>query len=135
LPLGFFTITRLETQSEGVTTGFITPNFSSRCSSFFNFGLSAIGIRLNGDFTGGMDSAIFGRFRWLKMPFGISPAPEYFQQFREREIESLPGVRTVADDIIIYGKVDHDRKLKVFFDRVVKRTKINSCSERKKCHI
>jgi hypothetical protein len=56
LPLGFFTITRLETQSVGVTTGFITPSFSSLCSSFFNFGSSAIGIRLNVDFTGGIDS-------------------------------------------------------------------------------
>jgi hypothetical protein len=54
------------------------------------------------------------------MPFGISPAPEYFQQCLEREIENLPGVRTVADGIIIYGEgdtveaatVDHDRKLK-----------------------
>ena len=27
----------------------------------------------------------FGRFRWLKMPFGISPAPEYLQQFLERD--------------------------------------------------
>jgi hypothetical protein len=40
------------------------------------------------------------------MPFGISPAPEYFQQFLEQEIENLPGVRTVADDIIIYGEGD-----------------------------
>ena len=67
----------------------------------------------------------FGIFRWLKMPFGISSALEYVQQFLEREIENLPGVRTVADDIIIYGEgdtvevaiVDHDRKLKAFFDR------------------
>jgi hypothetical protein len=68
------------------------------------------------------------------MPFGISPAPEYFQQFLEQEIENLPGVRTVADDIIIYGEgdmveaatVDHDRKLKAFFDRCRKRNiKIN----------
>ncbi|CAC5403793.1 unnamed protein product [Mytilus coruscus] len=59
------------------------------------------------------------------MPFGISPAPEYFQQFLEREIENLPGVRTVADDILIYGEgdtveeatADHDIKLKAFLDR------------------
>jgi hypothetical protein len=44
--------------SLGVTTGLITPSFSSLCSSFFNFGLSAIGIHLNGDFTGDMDSSI-----------------------------------------------------------------------------
>jgi hypothetical protein len=68
------------------------------------------------------------------MPFGISPALEYVQQFLEREIENLPGVRTVADDIIIYGEgdiveaatVDHDRKLKACFDRCRKRNiKIN----------
>lgn len=59
----------------------------------------------------------------MKMPFGISPAREYFQQFLEREIENLPRVWTVADDIIIYGEgdtveastVDHDRKLKSIF--------------------
>ena len=64
----------------------------------------------------------------------ISPAPEYFQPFLEREIENLPGVRTVADDIIIYSEgdtveeatVDHDRKFKAFFDRCRKRNiKIN----------
>ena len=61
----------------------------------------------------------FGRFRWLKMPFGISPAPEYFQQFLEREIENLPGVRTVADDIIIYSEGDTVEAAtgKAFFDR------------------
>ncbi|VDI25346.1 Hypothetical predicted protein [Mytilus galloprovincialis] len=68
------------------------------------------------------------------MPFGISPAPEYFQQFLEREIENLPGVRTVADDIIIYGEgqtienatLDHDRKLKALLDRCRERNiKIN----------
>ncbi|CAG2232155.1 unnamed protein product [Mytilus edulis] len=76
----------------------------------------------------------FGRYRWTKMPFGISPAPEYFQQFLEREIENLPGVRTVADDIIIYGEgqtienatLDHDRKLKALLDRCRERNiKIN----------
>ena len=41
----------------------------------------------------------FGRYRWLKMPFGISPAPEYFQHRLDQAIEGLPGVRTVADDI------------------------------------
>ena len=48
--------------------------------------------------------------------------------------ENLPGARTVADDIIIYSEgdtveaatVDHDRKLKAFFDRCRKRNiKIN----------
>nr|XP_058958995.1 uncharacterized protein K02A2.6-like [Pocillopora verrucosa] len=48
----------------------------------------------------------FGRYRWLKMPFGISPAPEYFQHRLDQAIEGLPGVRTVADDILISGEGD-----------------------------
>ncbi|XP_053405074.1 uncharacterized protein K02A2.6-like [Mercenaria mercenaria] len=28
----------------------------------------------------------FARYRWLQMPFGISPAPEYFQQFLEQNL-------------------------------------------------
>ncbi|CAC5423217.1 unnamed protein product [Mytilus coruscus] len=76
----------------------------------------------------------FGRFRWIKIPFGISPAPEYLQQFLKREIEGLPGIKTVADNILIYGEgdtieaasQDHDSKLKALLDRCRERNvKIN----------
>ena len=61
----------------------------------------------------------FGRYRWLKLPFGISPAPEYFQHCLDQAIEGLPGVCTVADDILITGEgdtlqeavKDHDKNL------------------------
>lgn len=61
----------------------------------------------------------FGCYRWLGLPFGISPAPEYFQHRLDQAIEGLPGVRTVADDILISGEgdtmqeaiKDHDMKL------------------------
>ncbi|XP_015759420.1 PREDICTED: uncharacterized protein LOC107338702 [Acropora digitifera] len=61
----------------------------------------------------------FGRYRWLKLPFGISPAPEYFQHRLDQSIEGLPGVRTVAGDILITGEgdtlqeavKDHDKNL------------------------
>ena len=43
----------------------------------------------------------YGRYQWLKMPFGISPTPEYFQHCLDQGIEGLPGVRTVADDILL----------------------------------
>jgi hypothetical protein len=46
----------------------------------------------------------FGRYRWLVMPFGISPAPEYFQQYMERNLERILGIKAIADDIIFYGK-------------------------------
>ena len=48
----------------------------------------------------------WGRFRWLRMPFGISPAPEEFQRRLDEAIEGLDGVRTVADDIIVFGVGD-----------------------------
>ena len=58
------------------------------------------------------------RFRWLRMPFGIDPAPEEFQRRLNQALEGLHGVRTITDDIIVYGVgdtendavVDHDRK-------------------------
>ena len=48
----------------------------------------------------------FGCYRWLKLPFGISPAQEYFQHRLDQAIEGLPGVRMVADDILITGEGD-----------------------------
>ena len=53
------------------------------------------------------------------MPFGIAPAPEEFQRKLNEDLEGLDGVRTIADDIIVFGVgdtndeavVDHDRRL------------------------
>ena len=60
----------------------------------------------------------WGCFRWLRMPFGISPAPEEFQRRLHDVIEGLDGVRTVADDIVVFrvgdtedaALRDHDTK-------------------------
>ena len=67
----------------------------------------------------------FGRYRWARMPFGISPAPEIFQIKLQAAISGLPGVYPIADDILIVGEgatdgeaeEDHDRKLRQFLDR------------------
>jgi len=67
----------------------------------------------------------WGRFRWLRMPFGISPAPEEFQRRLNKAIEGLDGVRTVADDIIVFGVGDtrdsalrdHDTKFQNLLER------------------
>ncbi len=76
----------------------------------------------------------FGRFRWLRMPFGISSAPEEFQRRQDQIIEGLNGVRGVADDILIYGEgdsieeasVDHDANFRSLMERCRERNlKIN----------
>ena len=67
----------------------------------------------------------WGRFRWLRMPFGIAPAPEEFQRRLNEALEGLDGVRTIADDIIVFGVgdtdeeavVDHDHKLVALLER------------------
>ena len=61
----------------------------------------------------------FGRYRWLRMPFGISTAPEEFQRRQHELFEGLPGVTVIADDILVYGSgdtvenaaADHDQNL------------------------
>ncbi|XP_046571037.1 uncharacterized protein K02A2.6-like [Haliotis rubra] len=72
----------------------------------------------------------WGRYRWLRMPFGLSPAPEEFQRRLNEAICGLDGVRAVHDDVLIYGvgdtyevaEADHDEKLSKFLDRCRNRT-------------
>ena len=67
----------------------------------------------------------FGRFRWLRMPFGISSAPEEFQRRQHEVLENLNGVDVIADDILVYGRektyeealADHDKNLKALLQR------------------
>ena len=62
----------------------------------------------------------FGRFRWLRMPMGISPAPEVFQCKLMQALEGLPGIYIIADDVLITregetwqsASLDHDNKLR-----------------------
>ena len=49
----------------------------------------------------------FGRYKWNRMPFQISPAGEIFQRRLDQAIEGLTGVRTLADDLLIVGNGGH----------------------------
>uniref|UniRef100_A0A8C7YWC8 Gypsy retrotransposon integrase-like protein 1 n=1 Tax=Oryzias sinensis TaxID=183150 RepID=A0A8C7YWC8_9TELE len=70
-------------------------------------------------------STPFGRYRWLRMPMGISTAPEIFQRKLTQALENLPGLYIIADDILITGQGetqeaaerDHDDKLRLFLNR------------------
>ena len=63
------------------------------------------------------------------MPFGISVAPEIFQQRLQEAIENLDGVFAIAGDILIAGNgityaeavKDHDRKLDMSLKRCQKK--------------
>lgn len=45
----------------------------------------------------------FGRYRWTRLPFGISSAPEIFQMKLQEVIQGLEGVECLADDILVFG--------------------------------
>ena len=45
----------------------------------------------------------FGQYRWLRMPFGISSAPEVFQKRIHELIEGLQDMEVIADDFVVIG--------------------------------
>jgi hypothetical protein len=67
----------------------------------------------------------FGRMRWLRLPFGVSPAPEIWQARIHAALSGLKGVYCIADDILITGsgsdiataEHDHDKNLIALLDR------------------
>ena len=67
----------------------------------------------------------YGRFRFLRLPFGISSAPEVFQRKMHEVVEGLNGVEVIADDFLVVGygetqeqaMADHDTNLEAFLTR------------------
>ncbi|KAK6195693.1 hypothetical protein SNE40_001065 [Patella caerulea] len=55
-----------------------------------------------------------GRYRWLRLPFGITSAPEIFQRIMDNMLEGITGAKAIMDDIFIGGEneADHDAILK-----------------------
>ena len=71
----------------------------------------------------------FGRYRWLRMPFGINSAPEIWQRSMNQLVEGLEGIEVIHDDFLIVGcgttdeqaEADHDQNLRAFLDRARER--------------
>ena len=60
----------------------------------------------------------FGRYRWMRMPFSISSAPEVWQQRMNQLIEGLQGVEVIADDFLICGIGDTTKEASVNHDHI-----------------
>ena len=56
----------------------------------------------------------YGRYRFLRLPFGICSAPEVFHKIVHNLFAHVPGVNTMMDDIIVWGSTqeEHDTRLK-----------------------
>ena len=65
-------------------------------------------------------STPFCRYRWKRLPFGLSVSSEIFQKRLLQVLEGLVGIACLADDILLYGVGDtlheatknHDRNLR-----------------------
>ena len=76
----------------------------------------------------------FGRYKFNKLPFGVSSAPELFQQRMSRILERLEGVVVLMDDVLDFGstKEEHDTRLM----KVLKRLEeVGATLNRAKCEI
>ena len=60
-----------------------------------------------------------GRYRWLRLPFGIKSAPEIYQRIMDEMLEDIDGARAIMDDILIAGKTpqEHDRIMRKVVER------------------
>lgn len=64
----------------------------------------------------------FGCYKFLRMPFGLSTAPEIFQRYSETAFGDIPGVIVYCDDLLICGDTEeeHDAVLEKVFERAKK---------------
>lgn len=55
-----------------------------------------------------------GLFRYIRLNFGISSAPELFQYVIQQVLADCDGAKNIADDIIVFGNNmdEHDKRLK-----------------------
>ena len=72
-----------------------------------------------------------GRYRFIKMPYGITSGSEVFQHAMEHLLEGYP-CKVIVDDIIVYGKTmeEHDANLEKVMQRL---QEINLHLNIKKC--
>ena len=64
-------------------------------------------------------STPYGRYRWLRPPFGLCVSSEIVQKQVNQVLDGLNGIVNIADDILVYGvgetkedaTKDHDTKL------------------------
>lgn len=60
-----------------------------------------------------------GRYRFLRLPYGILSAPEVYHKTIHMIFEHIPGVETMMDDIIVWGsnREEHDERLRKVLDK------------------
>ena len=65
----------------------------------------------------------FRRYCFKRLPFGLETSQDVFQKAMDQILEGLPGVVSIADDIVVYGtnEQDHDQNLHRLMQRARER--------------
>lgn len=60
-----------------------------------------------------------GRYRFLRLPFGLKSSQDEFQRYIDESFENLDGVEVIVDDILVHGRTrdEHDRNLRNGLER------------------
>ena len=76
----------------------------------------------------------FGRFCFKRLPFGLKTSQDVFQRAMDKILYGLPGIVTIADDIVVYGtdEKDHDENLHKLMQQAQKKGLVFNSS---KCKI
>ena len=56
----------------------------------------------------------FGRYKYLRLPFGLTSAPEFFHKTMIDLVGDVPGVEVYIDDVLIHARTqsEHDARLR-----------------------
>ena len=52
-------------------------------------------------------TTLWGKYRWLRMPFGLKVSGDVFQERLDRVLRLVPGVLGITDDIVIHGATEN----------------------------
>ena len=72
-----------------------------------------------------------GRYLWRRMPFGISSAPEEFQQRLQIALHGIEGVAVVVDDVLVFGGGKTDEEARQRHDEAL----VQLLMKARKCNI
>lgn len=64
-------------------------------------------------------NTMFGRYRFLRLPFGIVSAQDEYQRKMDEMLEGIDGAVAIVDDILVYGSTieEHDQHLKAVLEK------------------
>ena len=52
-------------------------------------------------------NTLWGKYRWLRMAFGLKVSGDVFQERLDRVLRLVPGVLGISDDIVIHGATEN----------------------------